>query len=449
MEQPEREWQRLERKASFGREVVKTVAAFCNTEGGVIELGVGDDGHPTGRLTVGGNTLEGWANNIKRETDPGQTPSMVEEERQGRTVVIIRVPVSPIKPVLAHGAGYRRVGRTNQTMGYGEMERLFEQTTGRSWDSHHCPDASLADISGERVGEFVAGVGEARDHEMPGNAEAVLAKLGLIRDEALSLGAVLLFGTDPQAYLPQSVVKCARFAGRDSREFVDEKTLYGGVLRQVEEAYQFALRHTSKAIAVEAKPRRRETWEYPPDAVRELLVNAICHRDYQHTGNVQLRIYDGLLEVWTPGGLPDGVTAEMLQREHESMPRNPLIANAFFLTGLIEQWGWGTLRAIDACRDAGLPDPEFEDQGHTFVARVRLKALLSDAELTALGMNERQVTAVRYVEEHGEITNTAYREINDVSSRTATNELRGVVDAGILAAVGEGRARRYVRPEDA
>ena len=108
MEQPEREWQRLERKASFGREVVKTVAAFCNTEGGVIELGVGDDGHPTGRLTVGGNTLEGWANNIKRETDPGQTPSMVEEERQGRTVVIIRVPVSPIKPVLAHGAGVSR-----------------------------------------------------------------------------------------------------------------------------------------------------------------------------------------------------------------------------------------------------------------------------------------------------------------------------------------------------
>ena len=152
MDQPDTEWQQLERKASFGRDVVETVSAFCNTDGGVIEVGVHDDGSPTGALTIGGRTLEGWANQIKRETDTGQTPSILEAEREGHTIVTIRIAESPIKPVLAYGTAYKRVGRTNQRMGFGEIQRLVEQSTGGSWDGRPCPDSSLEDITpGEKT----------------------------------------------------------------------------------------------------------------------------------------------------------------------------------------------------------------------------------------------------------------------------------------------------------
>lgn len=148
--------------------------------------------------------------------------------------------------------------------------------------------------------------------------------------------------------------------------------------------------------------------------------------------------------MWTPGGLPDGVTPEILRREHNSVPRNPQIADAFFSTGYIEQWGTGTLRAIEACREAGLPEPEFEDDGSTFVARMRIAQQFTEEQLVALGMNARQVRAVRFVEEHGDITNAAYCEVNGVSRRTATNELRRMVDAGVLEPAGKGRGRTYV-----
>jgi ATP-dependent DNA helicase RecG len=424
--------------------VVETVSAFCNAAGGVIEVGVRDDGTPTGALVIGGRTLEGWANHIKRDTDPGQTPSILEAEREGETIVRIRVAGSPIKPVLAYGRALKRVGRTNQRMGSGEVQRLVEQSTGGSWDGRPCPDSSLDDISDGKVGEFVSRAGDARARAMPGSPDEILHKTRLSSDGVPTFAAVLLFGTDPQSHLPQSVVKCARFAGTRSTEFIDERTFYGDLFQQVEETYEFALRHISKAITVGDRPQREEHWEYPRDAVRELLINAICHRDYQHTGNVQLRIYDDRLEVWTPGGLPQGVTPEMLRREHASVPRNPRIAGALFLTGYIEQWGSGTLRAIESCRQAGIGGPEFEEEGGMFVARMRMARRFAEAALITLGMNARQIRAIAYVEEGGEITNAAYCEVNGVSRQTATNELRAMVDAGVLGVAGKGRARRYV-----
>lgn len=442
----EREWEQLERKSSFGRKVVETVAAFCNTSGGIIEIGVDDDGTPAGTLTIGDSTLEGWANQIKQETDPGQTPSIREEVRDGQPIVRIRVSESPLKPVLAYGQALKRVGRTNQRMGYGEVKRLVEESTGDSWDARQCPDASPEDISNDAVVEFVSRAQQERGRPMQGAPREVLRKMRLLRDSVPTYAAVLLFGDDPQKYLPQSVVKCARFKGTSSVEFIDERTLYGNVFDQIDSAHEFALRHMSKGIQVNDQPQREEQWEYPPEAVRELIINAVCHRDYQIAGNVQLRMFDDRLEVWTPGGLPFGVTPDLLEREHRSVPRNRRIAECLFLTGYIEQWGSGTLRVIDLCSQRDLPQPEFEEDGNTFIVRLRSERHVSEQDLIDAGMNDRQMKAMEYVRKHGEISNSEYREINDVSRATATNELAEIVEAGLLTATGEGRARKYVIP---
>jgi len=178
------------------------------------------------------------------------------------------------------------------------------------------------------------------------------------------------------------------------------------------------------------------------DALREALANAVCHRDYQDSGNVQVRIFDDRLEVWSPGLLSAGVTIADLSKTHHSHPRNHRIARAFFLIRYIEQWGTGTLRMRELCQEAGLPVPEFTETSSAFVVIFR-KSKLTREYLEALGLNMRQIAAVEYTRAHGRITKRQYVQLTAASARTATNDLRAMVTKGILTPTGKGRARQY------
>ena len=190
-------------------------------------------------------------------------------------------------------------------------------------------------------------VREARRRKLEGGPQDLLRKAKYVAEGFPTYGALLLFGNDPQSDVVQSVVKCARFKGIEPVDFLDERTLYGDLFSLVEDATEFVLRHIEKGIEFTGRPQRTEKWQYPPQALREALINAVCHRDYQDTGSVQLRIFDDRLEVWNPGALPAPLTVEDLKRPHDSLPRNPRVADAFFQAGFIEAWGSGTLRMID------------------------------------------------------------------------------------------------------
>jgi len=158
----------------------------------------------------------------------------------------------------------------------------------------------------------------------------VLRQLGLIQDGKLTVAAVLLFGRNPQRLLTQALARCARFKGTTEVHFLDMKVIQGNIIEQVEEVMVFVKRNVRMAAEIK-ELRREEKWEYPLGGLREAVVNTICHRDYASSANVQIRIFDDRLEVWNPGDLPEGMTVEDLRRQHESKPRNKLIANAFFL----------------------------------------------------------------------------------------------------------------------
>lgn len=188
--------------------------------------------------------------------------------------------------------------------------------------------------------------------------------------------------------------------------------------------------------------QREEHWEYPIEALREAVVNAICHRDYTSSGNVQVRIFDDRLEVWNPGTLPEGLSIEDLSRPHDSRPRNKLIAHAFFLNKYIEQWGTGTLRMIDACRAADFPEPVFTETSGSFVVTFH-KSKLTPEYLQELNLTERQIHAVEYVKEKGQITNQEYIRLTGVSRATATRDLTDLVQKGVLRQQGRGRGSFY------
>jgi len=185
----------------------------------------------------------------------------------------------------------------------------------------------------------------------------------------LTNAAILLFGKDTQDFFLQAELKAIRFKGIDeTRPMLDFKTIGGDAITLLEKAESFIYDHIPMRAWIESgKLQRQEKWLYPPDAIREALANALAHRDYASPGKVQVRIFDDRLEIWNPGLLPPPLTLYKLKGKHDSFPRNPLIAKAFFWIRYAEDVGSGTSKIIQWCREWGLPEPAYEEAGASFV----------------------------------------------------------------------------------
>jgi ATP-dependent DNA helicase RecG len=160
------------------------------------------------------------------------------------------------------------------------------------------------------------------------------------------------------------------------------------------------------------------------------------------SSNVEIRIYDDRLVVWSPGGLPLGITLEDLYVPQSSELRNKGIAEIFYDMELIEQWGSGIGKMREGCRMAGLPEPVFEEhQGFRVIFR---KDIYSEEYLRSLGLNDRHVVATGYLKEKGKITNKEYRELTGLSDEGARTDLNKLVEAGVFLVKGRGRGVHYV-----
>lgn len=432
------EGETVERKQSLGewKEIVETCAAFATARGGTVYVGIDPSGKRVG-VQIGKGTIEDLANKIKMNTDPPQFPSVAFDGPKRSSVITIEVEESPIKPVWAFGRPIKRVGRTNQRLSRDEAHRLMEISTGRTWDSLPCSGLTLKDVSRSYVRDFL------RRAELPrASAETILKNLQLLSDKGVPCNAAaLLFAPEPQRFFVEAHTKCARFLGTTAVDFLDEATFEGNVFEQFDNAVKFVRRNTRQAIRITGDPQHERVPEYPEEAVREAIVNALCHRDYTTVGTVQVRIYDDELEVWNPGKLPPGLSIEDLYGKHESHPRNPKLARALHRAGLIEHWGTGTNRMIGACEGREV-ELEFLLRAGSFVARFKKTAEAAPA-VPEEDLNPRQRKALEYVREHGEITNREYQKLTDLKRRQATDDLCAMVEQGFLVQMGAGRATRY------
>lgn len=439
------EGETVELKQSLGawKEIVETCAAFATAKGGSLYIGVADDGRVTG-VQVGKGTLEDLVNKIAQNTVPKLVPSIRTQGHAGATVIVVDVAETTTKPVTAFGRALRRSGRTNQVLSAAEIVELYLATRGVTWDQTARPDATVNDIDSEKVRRFLTRARTERQWDIDPRTpvKQALRQLHLMQNGQATIAALLLFGKNPQRFLVQAKVRCARFKGDDEAEFLDLKVLEGDIVGQVEEAMAFVRRNTGMAVKIEGRLERTERWEYPLDAVREAITNAVCHRDYAGSGNVQVRIFDHSLVVSNPGGLPTGLTVEDLRKPHESRPRNKLIADAFFLIKYIEQFGTGIRRMIDECRAAGLPEPEFDSHGESFRTVFR-KSVPVEQRFAGIGLNERQMQAVRYAMERRRITLAEYAELVRAPKRTLQRDLKELAQKGLLVKHGRAKATWY------
>ena len=162
---------------------------------------------------------------------------------------------------------------------------------------------------------------------------------------------------------------------REKVHIMDNRIIDGSVIGQVDETVEFIKKNLHVRFEITGEPQRKEIWDYPLPALREAIINAICHRDYRDVADIQIKIFEDALQVWSPGFLPYNMTVEeLLDPDHTSKPRNKLIAQVFYDMGLIERYGSGIRRLLDACREAGLPKPILEN----FSGGFRIKFMLPE-----------------------------------------------------------------------
>ncbi len=246
------------------------------------------------------------------------------------------------------------------------------------------------------------------------------------------------------------MVILVRFKGTSVREAVATSERYlrrveivGPAARLVERTWEVLFEEIQQQPQVKGL-KRQEKFDYPVEAVREAVVNAICHRDYSITGQrIEIRLFDDRLEIISPGGLPGHMTLDNILDEHYS--RNPRLVRGLYYWGYIEELGQGVDIMYEAMRREHHPAPEFRDTGRSFTVTL-LSAVDEIAQRFGDQLNPRQMRALRFLDANERITNRDYRELcPDVTPETIRLDLRDLVEKGILLKIGDKKGTSYVR----
>jgi ATP-dependent DNA helicase RecG len=416
MSKPEK--QNTEFKSSWHDDYLKWICGFANAQGGKIFIGLNDTGEVIG---VGNykELMESVPNKIHDFL--GILTEVNLDQSDGKYFIEIIVPPYSV-PISLRGRYYYRSGSTKQELTGAALNDFLLRKSGKTWDDVIEPRAGFGDINEKTVATFLKASEKAG--RLPANEGLALSelfeKLRLTENGQLKRSAIILFGKDPGKFYPNTFVKIGRF-GKDDTDLKFQETEEGNLIELLQAVLE-QLNHKFFIHAIEFEGMHRiEKGEYPVPAIREMLLNALVHRNYMGAP-IQIRVYDDKISIWNEGTLPEGLTLDALKRSHSSRPRNPIIADVSFKGGYIDAWGRGTIKILDTCKQAELPEPEMQEQDGGFIITL-FKTKLTEGQLIKLGLNPRQIKAVLFVKEFSKISNKRYQEINSCSRNTASKEL--------------------------
>lgn len=361
--------------------------------------------------------------------------NLLEQDRKAY-IQIITLPYE--MPVAYHGEYHLRSGSTKQVLKGNALQQFLLKRLGKTFDDVVEPNATLDDLDPEAMTAYqqrgVARQRLALEESGKLSVATFLTNLGLIDPEGgLKRAALILFAKQPMRYLLGAHVKIGRFS-QDAADLHFQDELSGDGFRLAERTLQLLDSKYLPGYVSYQGLHRQERLPYPPEAIREALLNAIMHKDY-FGGPVFVWVYDDRLVFFNEGPLIEGLTTTDLQQPHTSRRRNPTLAMAMFRGGLVETWGRGTLKIISECRSWGLPDPLFEDkQGGVWVTLFADR--YQEALLRKAGLTDRQIRAIESTKQHGRITNAVYQRLNACSRNTASAELKQLVQEGWLRQQG-------------
>lgn len=389
----------LEFKRSTGelKEGMRTLCAFLNGAGGVVLFGIRPNGIIEGQ-EVSDQTLREIAQTVDRFEPPAHISIHRVKVKAGREVVAIAVEGGlDARPFIYEGLAYERVGSTTRRMPQAKYERILVERghAKRRWENLTAEGLALKNLDRKEILR-TRELAIQQNRIQPDTSRDVgdiLDRLGLRIAGDLTQAAQVLYGTRFLPDYPQCLLKMGRFRGtKITGEIVDNRQEHMNAFAMVREGMAF-LERTMPLGARFPKGTvfREDRFPVPPEALREILLNAVMHRDYSHhSGYVAIVVLDDRIEILSYGRLPSGVTLEQLSGPHRSKPTNPLIAEAFHRTGAVEVWGRGTNRVIEICKKHGAAPPTFEEQQGFLVVTFRAQMVADGAvEASRFGLEDQ------------------------------------------------------------
>lgn len=308
-----------------------------------------------------------------------------------------------------------------------------------------CKSATFDDLDNGKMRWFLGIAKRQRNLSLDLKAPVKdgLTHLNLLNKGRVTNAAVLLFGKTPHEFYLQAEVKCVQFSGTEvEKPFASYHIYNGNLFEQIDKSVAFVL-GAIKLPVIQQKHtvQVKRPHEIPVFAIQEAIVNAVAHRDYNSNAGVQVMVFIDRIEIWNPGGLPSQLTIDLLKKPHASHPNNPLLARVLYLADYIQKIGSGTLEMVKQCKNQGLPEPDFVSIRGKEFRTILGRDIFTENMLNKIGLNERQLKAVKYVKGKGKITNKEYQIITDVSKATATRELARLVGLKVFdqkGIVGKG-----------
>ena len=431
--------QNIEYKHSWHDDWLKTICGFANAKGGSLYVGKDNFGNIR-NLANSTRLMEDIPNKIKNHLG-----IIVEINLVGappNNFIEIIVPEYSVA-ISYHSRYYLRTGSTTSELTGSTLTDFLLRKSGRTWDDLLEDRASIDDLDMSTQTKFINAAEKSGHITIENDITRInlLEKLRLSDNAKVKRAAIILFGSDPGKYYPNISVKIGRF-GKSDDDLRFQEVIEGNLFKILFEVPEMLNnKFLTKHIDFEGL-QRIEKGEYPVAALREMLLNALIHKNYSGA-QIQLRVYDDKISIWNEGLLPEGLTFEALKRQHPSRPRNPLIADVCFKGGFIDAWGRGTLKIINSCKEAALPEPEMKEIDGGFLVTI-FKDIYTEDQLKKLGLNDRKIKAVLYVKENGKISNREYRDLTKLSDEGSRIDLNDLVEKEILTPKGSGRSVHYI-----
>ncbi len=352
----------VEFKTRFNKETIISLAAFANTKGGKVIVGVDNKGRVIG-IHVGPETVQRYLNEIKVATYPQIIPNVDKHQIDGKTVRVFEISEYPVKPISFKNRYYKRVRNSNHLLTLDEIVDLQQQSLNISYDAYPLKE-NLSSLDTALLEKFVETTNSRGRINLQDDLLTNLTKLKLVQVGKPTLAAMLLFGNHGYS------IHIGRFKSEDT--IIDDLLMKDPLLVALDEAMIFIKKHISLSYRFDGSLKRKERWQYPLEAIRELLLNSVVHRDYKRASDIVIKIFDDRIVFTNPGRIYGNLTIQDLERDdYVSSIRNKLLAESFYLMGDIEKYGTGFIRIRKLIEDYPGVSYSISETGDFFKVEMR------------------------------------------------------------------------------
>ena len=444
---------------------MKTIVAFANTQGGKLIVGVDDKTHQIVGVEndILFQLMDGIANAISDSCVPQIIPDIEPHTAEGKTVIVVSVEAGKNRPYYLKAKGkdngtYIRVAGTSRQAFSEKIKELEMEGARISWDELTCVGYPVSEEATEKLCRDIETFRKKTGMKEHSVKKEQLINWKILKEKEEQLLATNAYALLTSDYFPFSKTQCAVFKGTDRAVFLDKREFAGPIYSQIENAVDFVLRNIRLGAIIDGLVRK-ETYELPPEAIREMIVNAHCHRNLLDESCIQVAVYDDRLEITSPGGLYNGMTYEEVMNGHSKI-RNRGIANIFSQMGLVEAWGSGIKRIFNAAKEYGLPEPRFQEFDNMFRVELFRNSLpiaqknedigetsekhrrnIGEAseKHQITGLNDTQQKIVKLLSEDNKLSAAGLSDKIGVAARNIENNIKKLKDYGILVRHGSPR----------